>query len=198
MIRGASDARSISLDGRGGLLLKGANGTTIEPADVGPPPELQTSKREPLQKRSCEKNSWVGSDPLSRPAKETKIVKDGVCGGGSISVTEERSQSYSTSMSIGLSDIISLGVSTEFTEEASSSETVQVSVQEGQCGKLGFTATMECSTGKGTCNGEEVEGEVCCKSCSLVQMENESILIFLGPSKVGGDVAGTYRIIVES
>lgn len=72
MIRGIGQmgaARSISLDGRGGILLNYPNGTTIEPIEKGPPSNLvdKKTKREAiepavqrLEKRSCTKNSWKG------------------------------------------------------------------------------------------------------------------------------------------
>ncbi|KAJ4293570.1 hypothetical protein N0V90_008853 [Kalmusia sp. IMI 367209] len=198
MIRGIGPmgtVRSVSIDGRGGLLLKDGNGTVIEPAEVGPPPEVvaaQKSKRSGksvkarhvLHKRGCKKNSWQGGEVLTKPADNVQIVKDAVSGGtegASISVTAERSQTYTTSMSLGFSDILSLGVSAEMSETVSSGSTVQVDIPGGQSGKLGFTATLSCSTGKGECNDGEVEGEVCWPT--------------KGPD---GDVRGTYRVIVES
>lgn len=184
MIRGIGQmgtARSVFVDGRGGLLLKYANGTMIEPAEVGPPSKLgnagsmerQASRKmkQHLQKRSCTKNSWKGGDVLTRPADNVQIVKDSVTGPGTVTVTEERTQSYSTSMSIGIADILSLGVSAEFTESVSSGTQVSVDIAEGQTGKLGFTATLSCSTGKGECDGGEVEGEVCCKLILLRRAE---------------------------
>jgi hypothetical protein len=74
-------------------------------------------------------------------------------------------------MSLGISDILSLGVSTEFSESVSSSSEVSVTIAAGQEGKLGFTATMSCSTGTGQCDDGEVEGEVCCKFTLLCRTE---------------------------
>ncbi|KAF1967455.1 hypothetical protein BU23DRAFT_592632 [Bimuria novae-zelandiae CBS 107.79] len=171
MIRGlgpVGSKRSISLDGRGGLLLKDANGNIIEPAVIGPPVdqsvhvgEKPAASRSILEKRSCTENSWQGGEVLTRPADEVQIMSDSVNGGtegASVTVTTERSQSYTSSMSLGISDIISLGVSTEFTESYSTSE-----------------AKM------GQCDGGEVEGEVCWPT--------------EGPD---GDVSGTYAVITES
>jgi len=193
MIRGIGQmgtARSVLVDGRGGLLLKYANGTIIEPAEVGPPSTLvnagkmkrqaRRTTEQRLQKRSCTKDSWEGSTVLTRPADNVQIVIDSVTGPGSVTVTKERTQTWSTSMSLGIADIISLGVSTEFSESVSSGKQVSVTIAEGQTGKLGFTATLSCSTGKGQCDDGEVEGEVC------------------WPTMNGDDVAGTYRVIVES
>jgi hypothetical protein len=184
MIRGIGQmgtARSVLLDGCGGLLLKYSNGTIIEPAEVAPPSTLvnaDSMKRQAsrttvqrLQKRSCTKNSWKGGEVLTKPANNVQIVKDSVTGPGSITVTEERTQSWSTSMSIGISDILSLGVSTEFSESVSSGSQVTVTIPEGQSGKLGFTATLSCSTGTGQCDGGEVEGEVCCQLILLCRTE---------------------------
>lgn len=175
MIRGAGPigtVRSVNIDGRGGLMLKDANGAVIEPAEIGPPPELANAaktKRQQsqaashrLQKRSCTKNSWKGGDVYTKPADNVQIVAPTVAG-ASIEVKKERTQSWSTSMELGIADIISLGVSTEFTESVSSSTAFTFPVLPGQIGKLGFTATLSCSTGKGQCEEGEVEGEVCCR-----------------------------------
>ncbi|KAF2443134.1 hypothetical protein P171DRAFT_455988 [Karstenula rhodostoma CBS 690.94] len=199
MIRGIGPmgaVRSVSLDGHGGLLLKDSNGTLIEPAEIGPPSELpnagkgkrqhyqktQTAQR--LQKRACTENSWKGSEPYTKPADNVQIVLEAaVPGPGGIEVTRERTQSWSTSMDLGISDIISLGVSTEFTESVSISKSVTVDLVPGQSGKLGFTATLSCSTGKGQCDGEDVEGEVCWPK-TIKDDHNDD------------DVAGTYHLIV--
>jgi hypothetical protein len=184
MIRGMGQmgtARSVLVDGRGGLLLKYANGTIIEPAEVAPPSTLVNAgsmKRQAsrttvqrLQKRSCTKNSWKGGEVLTKPADNVQIVVDAVKGPGTITKAKERTQSWSTSMSLGISDILSLGVSTEFSESVSSSSEVSVTIAAGQEGKLGFTATMSCSTGTGQCDDGEVEGEVCCKFTLLCRTE---------------------------
>jgi hypothetical protein len=184
MIRGMGQmgtARSVLVNGRGGLLLKYANGTIIEPAEVAPPSTLVNAgsmKRQAsrttvqrLQKRSCTKNSWKGGEVLTKPADNVQIVVDAVKGPGTITKAKERTQSWSTSMSLGISDILSLGVSTEFSESVSSSSEVSVTIAAGQEGKLGFTATMSCSTGTGQCDDGEVEGEVCCKFTLLCRTE---------------------------
>lgn len=165
--------RSVFLDGRGGLL-KDANGNLIEPAEVGPPPQLTSSgstKRQTrkerfqhLQKRSCTENSWKGGEVLTKPADNVQIVyKSTVSGPGSVTVETARTQIWTNSMSLGISDILSLGVSTEFTESVTASKSYTFTIPAGQTGVVGFTATMSCSTGTGQCDGEDVEGEVCCK-----------------------------------
>ncbi|CAA9960579.1 hypothetical protein PTMSG1_03980 [Pyrenophora teres f. maculata] len=193
MIRGIGQMgapRSVLLDGRGGLLLKYDNGTIIEPAEVAPPSvpvntgsmkrQARRTTEQRLQKRSCTENSWKGGGVFTKPAENVQIVDDAVSGGGSITIKEERTQSWSTSMSLGIADVISLGVSAEFTESVTSGTERTLNIPEGSLGKLGFTATMSCSTGKGQCDGGEVEGEVC------------------WPTMNGDDVAGTYRLIISS
>jgi hypothetical protein len=194
--------RSVSVDGRGGLVLKNANGTRIEPAEIGPPPELandgKTIRRD--EDHHCTKNSWSGGDVLTKPADNVQIVKSSVTGPASVQVTTERTQSWTNSMSLGFNDIISLGVSTEFTESVSSSVAVTVDIAEGQTGKLGFTATLSCSIGKGQCNGADVEGQACCK-CIMCVLDLNKLWTNpnTGPKKGSdGDVVGTYRVIVES
>lgn len=186
MIRGIGQmgtARSILLDGRGGLLLQYANGTIIEPAEVAPPSALvnaKTMKRQDtteqrLQKRGCTKNSWKGGKVLTKPADNVQIVyESSVTGPGSVSITQERTQSWSTSMSIGIADVLSLGISAEFSESVSSSKEVTVSFAAGQTGRIGFTAILSCSTGKGQCDDGEVEGEVCCKHIFLRALKLQS------------------------
>jgi hypothetical protein len=184
MIRGIGQmgaVRSVLLDGRGGLLLKDANGTIIEPAEIAPPSTIVDAGKmkrragrtaeQRLRKRSCTENSWKGGEVLTKPANNVQIVKDSVTGPATVAVTKERTQSWSTSMSIGIEDILSLGVSTEFSESVSSGSEVSVTIPEGQTGKLGFTATLSCSTGTGQCDGGEVEGEVCCKFILLRRTE---------------------------
>ena len=208
MIRGIGQmgtARSILLDGRGGLLLQYANGTIIEPAEVAPPSTLvnvetmirETTAEQRLQKRGCTKNSWEGGEILTKPADNVQIVQDSVTGPGSVTVTKERTQNWSTSMSIGIADVLSLGISAEFSESVSSGNQVTVSIAEGQTGKLGFTARLSCSSGKGQCDDGEVEGEVCCKLVFQRALKLQSNEV-TGPSISGDDVAGTYRVIVES
>jgi hypothetical protein len=175
-IRGIGEmgtARSVFVDGRGGLLLKDANGTVIEPAEVGPSKALANADNKKrhagkvaekqLHKRSCTEGSWKGGEVLTKPADNVQIVVDSVVGPAEVKKAKERTQSWTTSMSLGISDIISLGVSAEFTESVSSSTEIAVTIKEGQSGKLGFTATLSCTTGTGQCDDGEIEGEVCCK-----------------------------------
>ena len=86
MIRGIGQmgtARSILLDGRGGLLLQYANGTIIEPVEVAPPSTLvnvETMRRtatteQRFQERGCTKNSWKGGEILTKPADNVQLFK---------------------------------------------------------------------------------------------------------------------------
>jgi hypothetical protein len=178
MIRGMSNLRSVSIDGRGSVLLKDANGTIIESAGIGPPLEVvaaQEDKRQSqpfkaraiLHKRGCTGKSWHGGEVLTRPSPNVTIVANSVAGGtagSTVQITTERSESYSSTVNLGITDIISLGVSAEFTQSYSTSKAVTVGFLARQSGKLGFTATMYCRTGKGQCDNGEVEGEIRCKS----------------------------------
>jgi hypothetical protein len=100
-------------------------------------------------------------------------------------------------MSIGIADVLSLGVSAEFPELVSSGSQVTVSIAEGQTGKLGFTTTLSCSSGKGQCDDGEVEGKVCCKLIFPRALKLQSNEV-TGPTMSGDDVAGTYRVIIEA
>lgn len=171
--------------GRGGLLLQDSNGTLIEPAKVGPPASLVNegdakrqagkSAAQRLQKSSCTKNSWKGGKVLTKPADKVQEVGNANGGPGLTAITGERTESWTTSMSLGVADIISLGVSTEFTKSASSAVQFSLSMPEGQIGKVGFTATLSCSNGTGYCDGD-VEGEVCCKHDPSVSNLNRELI----------------------
>lgn len=177
MIRGLGpmgSIRSVSIDGNGGLLLKSANGSIIEPAEIGPPPELKEKRS--LQKRSCTKNSWQGGSTYTKPADNVQIVASNVAGPGTVTITKERTQTWSTSMSLGIADVLSLGVSAEFSESVSSSKSVTRELAEGQSGNMGFTAYLTCSEGKGQCDSGEVEGEVCCKCISVIAKPNDELI----------------------
>jgi hypothetical protein len=184
MIRGLGQMgspRSVLVDGHGGLLLKYANGTIIEPLEVAPPSapvvarsmqrQARRTTEHRLQKRSCVKNSWKGGDVLTKPADNVQIVAGSQTGPGTVTITESRTQTWSTSMSLGIADILSLGVSAEFSESETSGIDKTWELLEGQTGEIGFTATMSCSTGKGECDDGEVEGEVCCKFILLRRTE---------------------------
>ncbi|CAN9322263.1 unnamed protein product [Alternaria alternata] len=157
-----------------------ASGTITEPAEVAPPSTVVNTgnmKRQAsgttgqyLQKRSCTKDSWEGGEVLTKPADNVQIVINSVSGPGSVTVTKDRTQSWSTSMSIGIADIHNLGFSADFNESVSSGSPVSITIPQGHSGALGFTATLSCSTGMGHCDSGEMEGEVCCKpilSCRI-------------------------------
>ena len=150
--------------GASGVYLKDINGNIITPAQEGAPPDALPAKVkkdaqpavDQLSKRSsCKKNSWVpdaGKEDYTRPADNTQIVLAGVSGPGSVTITHERSQSWTSSMgaNIGFADILSLGVSTEEseTEEVSDTSSRLFTVGDGQTGDVGFTAYLRCSTGE--------------------------------------------------
>ncbi len=168
-----------------GVYIKDRNGTIIKPAEVGPPPEVvaamarrqassqgasssdknlarEASPVSPLTKRGCDKNSWKKErGPYTRPADNTQIVLNGVRGPGKFAITASRSQTWSSSLSIGFADVISLGASLEFSETVEDSQTREFEMLPGQSGDVGFTAYMLCESGTATCNGGELKGEVC-------------------------------------
>ncbi|KAK3301862.1 uncharacterized protein B0T15DRAFT_544888 [Chaetomium strumarium] len=160
------------------LALRDANGTEITPAQIGPPHE--STKRQPSQsaadllavpstrgvksKRSCQQNSWradEGRAEYTRPADGTQILLRAVRGPGQFQITETRSQSFTTSMDIGFADVLSLGVGFEMTETVEDSQAYTFTVGEGQTGDVGFTPYLLCTTGSGSCNGNQVSGEIC-------------------------------------
>ncbi|KAK8081248.1 hypothetical protein PG996_000029 [Apiospora saccharicola] len=104
-----------------------------------------------------------------RPADGASIVSTSAVYGGPdgamTTISKTRSQSWSTTieMSLGIADILSLGLSlsSTFEESVSDSESIQWAIPAGETGYVVFTAYMMCSTGSGTCNGKRVEGEVC-------------------------------------
>jgi hypothetical protein len=154
--------------------VRSANGTIIEPAEIGLPPELsgrgiESEKTEasgkktrkaafnPLQGRSraCEDNTWVadaGKEDYTKPAQNTQLVYGSVVSGPTdITITQERSQSWTSTLgaSLGFEDVISLGMSFEesYSETVTNGQSKQFHVPAGQTGTVGFTAYLECSTG---------------------------------------------------
>ena len=213
---GAPNGRRGSLDqeassrGLYSLFLLSPNGTVIEPMHVGPPPAAKRPKlldaRATIEKRSCEKKSWVadeGKDMYTRTADGPQIVMTGVRGESTMIITNERSQSWTSTLgaNIGFEDVLSIGLSFEesFTETITESKSRSFTVLAGQSGDIGFTAYLHCSTGMirssvpydslltrqplghGKCGGKEVHGEVCTpyKSSS-------------------GELAGVYAVIAHS
>ncbi|KAM7214989.1 hypothetical protein V8F06_009666 [Rhypophila decipiens] len=150
----------------GAVMLQYPNGTIIQPLQVGPPAGLKTVKKsiaQPLKKRSCDAG-WEpveGKEDYTRPADNTQIVAREVTGPGEITIAETREQSFTTTMNLGFADIVSFGIGFEMTESKSDSSEHKMSIGEGQSGSVGFTSYMRCSEGRGHCDGEEFNGEVC-------------------------------------
>ncbi|KAH6626515.1 hypothetical protein B0J18DRAFT_425017 [Chaetomium sp. MPI-SDFR-AT-0129] len=112
----------------------------------------------------CETNSWkpnAGQDEYTRPADNTQIVHPAVSGPGEFAITQSRTQTFTTSMSIGFADILSLGVSFEMSESVQDTHATTFPVEAGQSGEIGFTSFFVCTAGTGRCDGGQVKGEIC-------------------------------------
>ncbi|OAQ64465.1 hypothetical protein VFPPC_05734 [Pochonia chlamydosporia 170] len=171
--------------GGGGVYLQDQDGNVIKPLKEGPPinarsllkgehkrqaikpPHLQTRK----DKGRCD-GDWKpdsdATDKYTKPSEKTTVVAndvDGGSGGTTITITAERSQSWTngTNFDFGIADILSLGasISNSFTEEKSDTRSKAFSVPAGQSGDVGFTAFLVCTKGSGTCDGKKVSGEIC-------------------------------------
>lgn len=142
------------------MYLKFGNGSVIEPAERGQPKghnqARQSEANNPLTKRdSCEDDSWVadeGKDSYTRPADGGQVVYAGIGSGQKVTITSERSSTYTQSLSqdFGFADVISLGVSfsEEFSETTTDGSSREFSAKEGQTGDVVFTPFLRCSTGK--------------------------------------------------
>jgi hypothetical protein len=155
--------------------LRNANGTIIEPAQISS--SRQSFLRDAwsltlplLQRRRMRQNrplrhstagvapvwtkSWVpdaGKEDYTKPADHPQRVYDTVSGPSDITITDERSQSWTRTMemSLGFADVISLGMSFQesYSETVTDSQAYAFHVPAGQKGKVGFTPYLECSTG---------------------------------------------------
>ncbi|KAL9081316.1 MAG: hypothetical protein Q9157_000171 [Trypethelium eluteriae] len=169
------------------------NGSVIQPVQVGEMPS-QPSKRASdlhqsfnglIKRDSCSK--WTadsGMEQYTRPSDNTSIVATGVnggTGGSSVQITHERSQSWTTSISAGLSfDVFSANMEFSMTQEVSTSKAYTFNVPAGQSGNVGWTATLTCSTGNIECKDGTYHGEVCT------------------PTQDDDEPAGTYNVIATS
>ncbi|KAK8041645.1 hypothetical protein PG993_006168 [Apiospora rasikravindrae] len=164
--------------GSGALRLQ-RNGTLITPAYEGPAepvaetdilPETRAipSQRAPVEltTREDEKPKGVcagdwkpgpnpGDEDYVRPADGATMVKTKVDGGESgskVQISTARTQSWSTTMevSLGIADVLSLGLSfsSTFEESITDTTTVEFSVPAGETGYVIFTAWVRCSVGK--------------------------------------------------
>lgn len=141
----------------GALYLRDANGTEIQPLEVGTVQSLsdKRSSAELVPRSNCVKDSWI-ADPskenYTRPADGSQLLVTGVVGAQDVQITRERSQSWTStlSMSIGFEDVISLSASFEesFTKEESESTTRVYHVDQGQSGDVVFTPYLQCSSGE--------------------------------------------------
>jgi hypothetical protein len=150
--------------------LRSANGSVIEPAAIGYPPEAVTAEPAVVAEASrsvkvnadppkgtCDGGSWVpdaGKEDYTKPAPNTQIVLgqvDGGSNGNTVTITSTREQSWSTTATqeLGFADIISMGISFSETyeESISDSKAYTFNVPSGQKGSVGFTAFLECTTG---------------------------------------------------
>ncbi|KAK8048121.1 hypothetical protein PG994_009851 [Apiospora phragmitis] len=179
------------------------NGTLITPAYEGPAdavtPETeatpsQHTRAQLLAAREdgiCN-GDWKpgpneGDASYIRPADGATIVRtdvDGGTSGSEVEISHSRSQSWSTTikMSLGIADILSLGLSfsSTFEESITDTATTTMNVPAGEIGYAIFTAYIRCSVGSGTCNGETVEGEV----CTPYRQSN-------------GEIAGVFSVVID-
>ncbi|KAL9092157.1 MAG: hypothetical protein Q9165_004590 [Trypethelium subeluteriae] len=150
------------------------NGSIIQPIQVGEMPSKPSKRVSDLHQRSndlfkrdsCSK--WTadsGMQEYTRPSDNVTIVASGVSGGtggSSVQITHERSQSWTTSISAGLSfDVFSANMEFSMTQEVSTSKAYTFNVPAGQSGNVGWTATLTCSTGNIECKDGTYHGEVC-------------------------------------
>lgn len=147
-IRGI-DYRSLNI-GRGATL-QFANGTEIEPLQIGFPPEVEEPAKAIKKRASCSSYSANG-DIYTIPAPNTQIVGEnlnGGTGGATFAVTATREQSSSTTIETGANvlDIISASLSVTFEQSISDSKAYTFNIPAGQSGQLGFTSTLQCTDG---------------------------------------------------
>lgn len=153
--------------------LRSANGSVIEPAAIGLPPDTTTDRASkdaqaavpavkksvsnPLQARvdKCEEGSWVpdaGKEDYTKPADGTQVVYGSVSGPATIEITKARTQDWTTTMdaSLGFGNILSMGISfsNEYGESITDTKSQSFPVPAGQTGSVGFTPYLECTTGK--------------------------------------------------
>lgn len=151
-----SDSRS------GGVYLKHANGTIVPPAKVGPmittkeiqsPKQVRGTNNVFTRGATCDKNSWVadkGREDYTRPADGGQVVYTSIGSDQMVTISKERSVSYTESLMAGLNfdDIVNIGVSFSVTEEMSNTKSISFKSQPGQSGDVVFTPDLRCSTGR--------------------------------------------------
>jgi hypothetical protein len=152
--------------GSDSLLLVDEDGNKIPPMAQGLPFNAQslnstTSLRNAdtwdmkLNARStCEAGSWVdeGEEFMTTGSKSEVMTDNVLVGPATVTITKQRSSSWSTSMeaSIGFAYILSLGISfsVEQTEEISSSQSTTFQIPDGQTGYVLFTPYVRCKKGE--------------------------------------------------
>jgi hypothetical protein len=102
---------------------------------------------------ACQGDSWVpdsGYEQYTRPADGAQVVVNSITPGQMVTITHERSTSYTQSLDAGLSfeDIFNIGLSFSITEETSDSTAYAFQAPEGQAGSVVFTPYWRCSQGK--------------------------------------------------
>jgi hypothetical protein len=185
----------------------------VKPVQVGQPPELRQSTSRAAQSNKvrdiavrdnkCEKGSWEeDEEQYTKPADGIQIVSEGpaLTGPATPDITKERTQSFTTSMNLGIADILSFGMGMEVTESMTNSKSSSFHIPAGQTGRVGWTAYLRCTKGtfpgklygslsntnfsmpgSGKCNGETVWGEICTP--------------YAGSD---GEVDGEYSVVVSS
>ncbi|KAI1813549.1 hypothetical protein GGS20DRAFT_599081 [Poronia punctata] len=166
------------------------NGTVIEPIAVGPPQVSPNETAPKLMARDLCEGNWTpqeGLEDYTRPADGLQIVSAVRTGHVTVTIEEARSQSWTTtietSAGFNFEDIFSLGVSfsESFSESITNSEAAAYDIPKGQRGYVAWTSFLRCSTGSGTCNGQDIEGEVCTPYTDANS----------------GGLAGTFSVVVE-
>ena len=151
-----SDSRS------GGVYLKYPNGTTIPPAQVGPMVPAKPSRKRSKSRATkdvfsraaaCKEGSWVadkGREDYTRPGDGAQVVYSGIGPGQTVTISKERSVSFTQSLMAGLSfeDIFMIGVMFSVSEGMSESKSMTFKAEDGQSGDVVFTPDLQCSTGK--------------------------------------------------
>lgn len=93
-----------------------------------------------------------GQESYTRPVDGGQVVYSGIGSGQKVSITHERSTSYTQTLGsdIGFADIFSIGVSFEESMEETTTDGTShdFTAKEGQTGDVVFTPFLRCSTGK--------------------------------------------------
>lgn len=162
--------------------LKFANGTEIEPLEVGPPPSPNTLRR----RGDCYKDkSYIADGEPYLTTKDTQIVSGSVPAeeaDRTITITYDQTVSESTSFDLSIGDpwgIISMSVGFEFSTSESKGFQTEMTVYAGESGRIGFTPVYRCTKGSlETCKNGRTDSK---ESCT--------------PWVLDGIVQGDYRVV---